>query len=132
MMKSDKENYSLQQPLVSTLSLFTSVSTLLCCALPALLVTIGAGATLAGIVSTAPWLIALSKYKTWTFGISALMMLFAGIMLWRARNAPFPIDPIQAKSCQRLRRFSVWVFGISVLIWLTGFFFAFLAIHVLY
>ena len=38
-------------------SLFTSFSTLICCALPALLVSIGAGATLAGIISNFPQLI---------------------------------------------------------------------------
>jgi hypothetical protein len=34
-----------------TLSLFASTSTLLCCALPALLITVGAGAVMAGLTS---------------------------------------------------------------------------------
>lgn len=39
------------------LSIATSSSTLICCALPALLVAIGAGATLAGLVTAVPQLI---------------------------------------------------------------------------
>ena len=131
-MNKQQKNYSLQQPILSTLSLFTSLGTVMCCALPALLVTIGAGATLAGLVSSAPWLVTLSKYKVWTFGISGIMMLIAGTLLWRSRNAPCPTDPIQAKSCQNLRQFSTWVYWISVLIWFIGFFFAFLAVHIFY
>jgi hypothetical protein len=117
--------------LMSTLSLFTSAGTLLCCALPALMVSIGAGAALAGLVSTAPWLVALSRYKAWTFGISALMIVVAGVLRFRARNAPCPIDPEQAKACDRLRRISAVIYWASVGVWLVGFFFAFVAVHFL-
>jgi len=121
----------LKQPLMSVLALFSATGTLLCCALPALMVTVGAGATLAGIVAEAPWLVALSRYKTWTFGLSGGLLAVAGALLWQARTAPCPADPQQAKVCARLRRFSVWTYASSVVIWLTGFFFAFLAIHLL-
>jgi len=49
--------------LVDFLTLFTSASTLICCALPALLVAIGAGSVMAGLVSNVPQLIWLSKHK---------------------------------------------------------------------
>jgi hypothetical protein len=48
---------SLKQDFVSIASLFTSVSTLLCCALPSLLVAVGMGAVVAGMVSDFPALI---------------------------------------------------------------------------
>ena len=114
------------------LGLFSSVGTLVCCALPALLVTLGAGAALAGLVSTAPWLVTLSTYKVWTFGISGGVILLAGLMRWRMRNAPCPIDPDQARACMRLRRISGWVYWSSVAIWCIGFFFAFMAVAILY
>lgn len=131
-MDNTNSGYGVKQTLLPSLSLLTSAGTLVCCALPALLVTIGAGAVLAGIVGTAPWLIALSEYKIWTFGISGAMLLIAGIALWRARNAPCPIDPAQAMACARLRRTSVWIYWLSVLLWCVGFFFAFLAARVFY
>ncbi len=131
-MKKSNGHYSVKQTFLPTLSLFTSVGTLVCCALPALFVTLGAGAALAGIVSAAPWLVALSKYKAWTFGISGVMIMLAGIMRYRARNAPCPIDPDQAKACTRLRTISGWIYWGSVVIWAIGFFFAFIAVHIFY
>ncbi len=128
----DDSDYGVKQGLLPTLSLFTSAGTLVCCALPALLVTLGAGAALAGIVGNAPWLIALSKYKIWTFGISGAMVLVAGISLWRSRNASCPIDPAQAIACSRLRKTSVWIYWLSVFLWCTGFFFAFVAVRIFY
>ena len=46
-----------------TLSLFASTSTLLCCALPALLITVGAGAVMAGLTATFPGIMWLSANK---------------------------------------------------------------------
>lgn len=131
-MAGKTEHYGVKQTLLPTLSLFTSFGTLVCCALPALFVTLGAGAALAGLVSAAPWLVALSKYKAWTFGVSGAMILLAGFMRWKARNAPCPIDPVQAAACTRLRRISFWMYWGSVLIWCVGFFFAFIAVRIVY
>ena len=131
-MDNPSSDYGVKQSLLPALSLFTSAGTLVCCALPALLVTLGAGATLAGLVGSAPWLIALSKYKIWTFGISGAMILIAGAALWRSRNASCPIDPAQAMACGKLRKTSVWIYRLSVLLWCVGFFFAFIAVRVFY
>ena len=131
-MQANTENYGIKQTLLPTLSLFTSLGTLVCCALPALLVTIGAGAALAGLVTAVPWLVALSKYKAWTFGIAGGMLLVAGIMRWKSRNLPCPIDPEQARACERLRRVSAWLYWSSVGVYAVGFFFAFVAVHVFY
>jgi hypothetical protein len=116
---------------LATLSLFTSAGTLVCCALPALMVTIGAGAALAGLVSAAPWLVALSKYKALTFGVAGALLLGAGVMQWRARSLPCPADPAQAAACMRLRQVSLWIYGLSVAVYLVGFFFAFVAVYLL-
>lgn len=114
------------------LSLFASVSTLLCCALPALLVTLGAGATLASVVSSAPWLVALSKYKLYMFGGAGLLLVIAGLLWWHSRNLPCPADKALAATCARLRRWHTWIYWISVVIYLIGFFFAFVAAELFY
>ncbi len=116
---------------VPTLSLFTSTGTLVCCALPALMVTLGMGATLAGLVSTFPWLIALSKYKGAVFGGAFVMLCLASLMQYKARNAPCPADPKQAKACARLRKISIIILIFSWIVYSTGFFFAFLAAKIL-
>lgn len=113
------------------LSLFASTSTLICCALPALLVTIGLGASLAGLVSAAPWLVELSRYKVWLFAGSGGLLLLAFLMQNRAARLPCPADPAKAAACNRLRRAGAVMLWISAIIWLIGFFFAFLAEHLL-
>lgn len=120
-----------QNAAVTTLSLFTSLGTLVCCALPALFVALGAGATLAGLVGNFPQLVWLSAHKGWVFGISGLLLVIAGIMIWHARTLPCPADAKQAKACRNLRRFSVVVYTLSVAVYGVGFFFAFLAVYLL-
>lgn len=108
------------------LSIFTSSSTLICCALPALLVTLGAGATLAGLVSAVPQLIWLSLHKGLVFGLAGLMLAAAGALQYRARFAPCPADPRLAAACARTRRISLGVYGLSLAIYAVGVVFAFL------
>lgn len=115
-----------------TLALFTSVGTLLCCALPALLVTLGLGASLAGLIGAFPQITWLSEYKLEIFAVSGAMLAFATIMQWRARNLPCPVDPAQARACAKLRRISTAVLGLAIVVWATGFFFAFLAARIFF
>jgi hypothetical protein len=112
--------------IIPSLSLFTSFGTLLCCALPSLFVAIGAGAVLAGLVSSMPFLIVLSKYKVLLFIISGLLLFISGFLIWYNRNAPCPTDPLQAKACNRLRKLSIFIYCFSAIIYSIGFFFAFL------
>lgn len=122
---------SSRDTLAPTLSLFASTSTLLCCALPALLVTLGLGASLAGLVSAAPWLVALSSYKVWLFAGSGAMLALAFAMHRRAARRACPVDPAAAAACARLRRTSAVILGLSTAIWAVGFVFAFLAADLL-
>lgn len=120
-----------RQAILPTVSLFTSFSTLICCALPALLVTLGMGATLAGLVSAAPWLVWLSDHKKILFAVAGVLLAAASFMQWRARYLPCPADPVKAKACARLRLFSTGITVFSVVIYCVGFFFAFLAADLL-
>lgn len=117
--------------LAPTLSLFASTSTLLCCALPALLITIGAGAVMAGIASNVPGYVWLTEQKVWLFAASGLMLALAAYFRWQSRNAPCPIDPAQARACTRLRRTSGVILYVSIAIYLIGGFFAFFAADLL-
>jgi hypothetical protein len=112
---------------ISTITLLTSFSTLFCCALPALFVTLGAGAVLAGVVSTVPQLVWLSEHKVALFIFAGLMLAVSGAMRYASRNAPCPIDPEQARACTRLRKISLGIYIASLAIYATGFFFAFIA-----
>jgi hypothetical protein len=111
---------------VNWVSLFTSTSTLICCALPALLVSIGAGAALSSLVSNVPQLIWISEHKPLVFGLAGAMLLIAGFMQWQVRNAPCPADPVLAATCAKARNNAFLVYCVSVLIYLVGAIFAFI------
>ncbi len=114
-----------------TLALLASVTTLLCCALPALLIVLGAGAVLAGLASTVPGLIWLSAHKEGVFAVAGAMLASAILVKGLNRNAPCPIDPEQAQACMRLRRWGTVILALAVTAYLVGGFFAFLAADLL-
>ena len=109
------------------LSLFTSGSTLICCALPATLVAIGSAATLTALVSNFPQLIWISEHKGLVFGLAGTMLAVAGYLQWQARNAPCPVDPIMARVCTKTRKNALSVYWLSLSIFALGVFFAFVA-----
>ncbi|MCA3211707.1 MAG: hypothetical protein ING50_05935 [Burkholderiales bacterium] len=109
------------------LSIFTSTGTLVCCALPAALVALGAGAALTALVGAVPQLVWLSEHKDALFAVAAAMLALAGLMQWRARTAPCPIDAAQRAACLSARRLSRGVYLGSVAVFLVGGFFAYLA-----
>lgn len=109
------------------LSLFTSGSTLICCALPATLVAIGSAATLTSLISYFPQLIWISEHKSLIFGLAGVMLAIAGYLQWQARNAPCPADQRLAEICAKTRRSALRVYWLSVVIFAIGVFFAFIA-----
>lgn len=113
--------------LVTFLTLFSSTGTLICCALPALLVSLGMGAVLAGLAGNVPGLIWVSENKATVFVFAGVMLSLNGFLLWRNRNAPCPIDPKLRDACISGRKLSARVYILSVLVFLIGFFFAFIA-----
>ena len=109
----------------SWLALFAGTSTLVCCALPALLVTLGAGAALATLVSVFPQIVWLSEHKAWVFGVGAVLMAMGGAAQWQQRHAPCPLDPALRHACMAQRRRSAWIYGTSALLFAVGGWFAF-------
>ena len=108
-------------------SLFTSGSTLICCALPATLVAIGSAATLTALVGNFPQLIWISEHKPLVFGIAGTMLIIAGYLQWQARNAPCPVDATLAAVCAKTRKNALLIYWLSVAIFGVGAFFAFVA-----
>jgi hypothetical protein len=111
----------------SFLSLFTSGGTLICCALPATLVGLGAGAAMSSLVSNVPQLIWFSEHKVGVFLFAAIMLILSGSMQWHARSLPCPADPMLAATCIKTRKTSMYIYIVSIAIFLIGGFFAFIA-----
>lgn len=111
---------------ISWLGLFTSFGTILCCALPSLLVTLGLGASVAGFVGVFPQVVWLSENKVIVFSISGILILISLIITHLNRNAPCPIDEKQRAACLMARKWSLRLGIFSAILWVTGFLFAFL------
>ncbi len=111
----------------SLLALFASSGTLICCALPITLVTLGMGATVASLTSTFPLLVTLSEHKIWVFAFSALFLLLGGVALYRP-GRHCPADPALAAACERAQRWGRRIWWLSVVLFGIGFFAAFLAL----
>jgi hypothetical protein len=109
----------------AALSLLFSTGTLVCCALPALLVLLGAGSVVATLLSWFPGLALFSQQKPLVFSLAALTLLLAGLAL--RRSATFcPNDAIEAQRCRRRLRQARWLYGVSSVAFAIGFSAAFL------
>src|SRR5437763_7876432 len=111
---------------LSFLSLFTSLGTLLCCALPSLLVLFGLGATVATVLSEVPWLVALSHHKHWVFIVAGLMITGNFVYVYaiapKLQMRSGACDPNDPSACQTASRFSRIVLWCSAGLYLVGFF----------
>jgi hypothetical protein len=109
---------------LSYLSLFTSLGTLLCCALPSLLVLFGLGATVASVLSEAPWLVAMSHHKNWVFLVAGVLISGNFVYVYgiapRLQARTGACDPRDPSACQMTSRFSRIVLWCSAVLYLIG------------
>jgi len=108
-------------------SLFTSLGTLFCCALPSLLVLVGLGASVASMLSSMPWLVTLSKHKQWTFAVSGILIALSFVNMYyiatrsRAKECGAD-DPSTCEETSKLSRVLLWL---SAVIYVVGVFVAY-------
>lgn len=117
--------------LLSYVSLFTSLGTLLCCALPSLLVLFGLGATVAFFLSAFPWLVTLARHKFWFFAVSGTLIASDFAYVYRlsprlkAQGDVCSIEngPTACDAATRISRAALWA---AAGIYAVGFFTAYL------
>jgi mercuric ion transport protein len=115
--------------LLNYFSLFSSFSTLICCALPSVLVLLGMGTAVASLLSAAPWLVSLSRHKIWTFSIAGTLIALSFVMTYvvaprlQVGEVCAGDDPTTCGEVSKVSRFVLWG---SALIWSGGFFVAYL------
>jgi hypothetical protein len=118
---------NIRTTILDLLTVLSSFGTLLCCAVPALLVSVGAGAVMASVVSAIPQLVWISEHKIPLFIFAGMMLCASGISKYANRRTLCPTDPAKAKSCLRVRRLSAGIFLVSIAVYAVGLFFAFVA-----
>jgi len=121
-----KARLALRETAAPMVALLTSLSTLICCTLPAIMITLGMGAALSSLTSNVPQLIWLSERKPFVFGSSFVLLSLAWLVRYLTRNMSCPADPVLAKSCTRLRRLGGWVLYAGFTVWAIGAFSAFI------
>jgi mercuric ion transport protein len=104
---------SKRSSLLNYFSLFTSLSTLLCCALPSLLVLFGLGASVASMLSFMPWLVTLSRHKQWTFSISGTLIALSFVNMYYVAPRVLKIqcradDPSACEEASKLSKVLLW------------------------
>ncbi|MGQ0702238.1 MAG: hypothetical protein ACT4PM_03795 [Gemmatimonadales bacterium] len=102
------------------LSLFGSVGTLVCCALPSLLVLLGFGATVAAVLSGVPWLVTLSRHKGLVFAVAGAMIA-ANAYLGHRSARTMGCAPGEADACMAAHRRTRLVLWISAGLYASGF-----------
>jgi len=108
------------------LILFTSSATLLCCALPILLVSLGMGAAGAALYGDyMPWLRWFGLHEGLTFGVTAAILVTASWFLFKSGRA-CPADPKLAAACNHAHKWNIRFFLGSVVVWCIGAFAAFI------
>lgn len=123
-MKDAKQAFS------TFLALFTSTGTLVCCALPALIAALAGGSALAGLLSTAPWLITLSQYSGWIFLVAGILIAFSTVLVYRPKGK-VACSITGGKGCEVAGQATKVMLWISIAFFLTGLFFAFALVPIL-
>ena len=119
----------LKQKSVTIFTLFTTTGTLVCCALPIILVTLGLGATVAAMTSAFPFLIVLSQHKIWVFAFSGIMLAISGWLMFRPGRA-CPTDKELGRACSTAHKWNKRIYWTSVVIWCIGFTAAYLLLPI--
>ncbi len=121
---------SMRPKIIQFFTLFTSTGTLLCCALPAMLAAIACGTAIASMLSIFPWLIFLSRHKSWIFLVAGILIAVSALFAFRPQNKL--VCAINGgKTCATASGFSRFILYVSLLIYFTGFFFAYLLVPIL-
>ena len=118
-----------QQIALSWITLLASTGTLLCCALPILLVSLGFGAVVATLTSSLPVLVTLAEYEPWMFSVSVLLLGATAWVLW-IRPQHCPSDPELAVRCAQARVWNKRVFWMASVVWGVGFTAAYLLLPI--
>jgi len=111
---------SIKTTCLGWLALLTSMSTLICCVLPILLVTLGFGAVVASLTYHFPVLITLGEQEVLLLGVSGVLLAVAALFNFGRKRA-CPTDPDLALRCRRINRWNKIIFWTAVCIWSIGF-----------
>lgn len=120
----------LREKIVSFLALFGSTATLLCCALPALLILVAGGAAVGALLSAFPWIVPLSRHKEWAFLAAGTLLAFNAVLILRPKGK-VACAVTGGKGCEVAGSFTKGMFWLAVLLYGIGTFVAYPLVSIL-
>lgn len=117
----------LKESLLPFFGLFTSISTILCCALPIILVTLGMGAVFANLTASFPAITWLATKAIYLFVITTIIVLISGYFIF-IKPQTCPSDKKLADICKKSKKFNKVIWYLSVIIVIISFFFKYILI----
>lgn len=118
----------MKEKILSVLALFTSTGTLICCALPALLVSLGMAAVVVSAVSTFPWLIPFTRQKAWLFVGAGVLIALNFYVVDRPKKQLACDVETGPSGCEVTGRWNRTILWLSAAIYAIGLFMAYLAL----
>ncbi len=113
-------------------SLFGSLGTLFCCALPITFVSLGMGAAFASITALFPQVNWILKYKTALFIITAILIIVSYILIRRSRKLDCETQGDTNIVCEKIKPKTEWIFWMAVITYIIGLFFSYILPQILY
>ena len=117
----------IKESLLPFFGLFASISTILCCALPIILVTLGMGAVFASLTASLPFITWLAKRSTYLFAMATILLLISGYFIF-IKPQICPSDKKLAEICNKTKKFNKIIWWVSVIILAISFFFKYILI----
>lgn len=114
----------LKTDLMSFFSLFSSFSTLFCCALPSLLASLGLAAAVTGVYSNFGPLKIITRYHHGVFGLAAILLALNGWLLFaKSRGGVCSVSSAEGQGetgCAVARSWNFRMFWVSFALFMTG------------
>ncbi len=121
----------MQAKILSVLALFTSTGTLICCALPAMLVGLGMAAVVVSAMSSFPWLIPLTRHKAWLFLGAGVLIALNFYLAYHPKRQLACDANAGVPGCEVASQWNRIVLWLSAIIYAVGVFMAYLALPIL-
>lgn len=107
------------------LVLFTTSTTLVCCVIPIIMVSLGFGAAVASLYGKSEILTFIGMHSHYTFILSAGILILAGWLLYRPGRT-CPSNQTLAKHCNSAHKWNAALFWLSIALWTGSFITAYL------
>ncbi len=108
--------------IILLLALFTSFSTILCCALPIILVFLGFGSAFAALSSNFIFINIIAEKSAYIFLISLILLSISAYFIF-FQNQSCPSDKKLANICLKSKIINKYIWFFAIFIWIISFLF---------